>query len=354
MISNTTLEVWLPALVSFVCLGVLGMLLAGVGLVYHRRGRTMPLPWHVLFAGLGVLAIGLGAVTWWLELPLGAWLSPLLFAAAYFCFFFLPAVRAERLVSHVWLMIRRPRARWAALLAFLVLTPLASAYLALASLHTEELDAAVTLSEIDDCLFDSNDGFFRALENNPVCSDRGRPIAVMVRKNPAHPKVNPEQLRSQANLLHSLKLTGAVIQISQGWQHCNCHGWTFSGGQFWIQPRDVPIILEDNGYEEVEAPRPNDVAVYRDAGGAISHTGIVRFVGGGLILVESKWGRIGRFLHPHDVHCYGADRCAFFRSERVGHFLQGVSGDSDSALPSADLVEHFFSSSPPVAELAGS
>ncbi len=353
MIENSTFVVWLPALVAFVCLGVLGLLLAGVGLVYHNRGRTLPWHWHALFASLGVLAVGLGVTAWWLGQPLGTWLSPLLFAAAYFCFFFLPAVRAGRLAARVWQTLRRPRARWAAMLALLLITPLASAYLALESFHIEEFDAEDFLAEIDDFLVDRKEGF-QPLENNPICSDRGRPIEVMVRVNPAHPKVIPEQLRSQANLLHSLKLTGNVIQISQGWQHCNCHGWTFTGGQFWVQPRDVPVILEDNGYDEVEAPKPNDVAVYRDAGGAISHTGVVRFVGGGLILVESKWGRIGRFLHPHDVHCYGADRCAFYRSERVSHILQGVSGDSAPSLPSAEMVEQFFLSPPPVAEITES
>ena len=32
---------------------------------------------------------------------------------------------------------------------------------------------------------------------------------------------------------------------------CNCHGWVFTGGRFWVSGEDVPRILEDNGYRRV-------------------------------------------------------------------------------------------------------
>jgi len=47
-----------------------------------------------------------------------------------------------------------------------------------------------------------------------------------------------------------------------------------------------------------------------------------------VILVESKWGMSGRFIHRHDRHPYANTTCAFYRSPRAGHLLHGIASDS--------------------------
>jgi len=116
----------------------------------------------------------------------------------------------------------------------------------------------------------------------------------------------------------------------------NCHGWVFAGGQFSIQGTDVERILKDNGYTEVQRPAWGDLIVYRDPTDVIAHTGIVKGTGAdGRVLVESKWGYLGRYIHEPQVQPYG-NRFRFYRSDREGHLLLGAhaaDGPTDPFLP---------------------
>lgn len=84
----------------------------------------------------------------------------------------------------------------------------------------------------------------------------------------------------------------------------NCHGWVFTGGRYLLKGSGVEMILADNGYGVVHQPRTGDVIVYRDLLGQIVHTGLVKAAfDDGLILIESKWGVEGRYLHrPEGQH----------------------------------------------------
>jgi hypothetical protein len=105
----------------------------------------------------------------------------------------------------------------------------------------------------------------------------------------------------------------------------DCHGWTFAAGRYHIGSNSVEQILHDNGYKLVDQPQVDDVIIYRDATGAIIHSGIVRVSeGAGLVLVESKWSVYGRYLHPPEVQVYSQD-FAYYRSPRQGHLLAGLS-----------------------------
>jgi hypothetical protein len=113
----------------------------------------------------------------------------------------------------------------------------------------------------------------------------------------------------------------------------NCHGWVFAAGQHWIKGQDVDAILEDNGYQRVVVPQAGDVIVYRSrVGSQVLHTGLVRSVAPGLILVESKWGAMGRYIHREEDQCYG-DNFAYYHSGRQGHVLLGIDSTSGSTLP---------------------
>lgn len=111
-----------------------------------------------------------------------------------------------------------------------------------------------------------------------------------------------------------------MIRVAPASDACNCHGWVFTGGRYWLTPGDVEQILADNGYHQVSDPQPGDLAIYRE-GEVISHTAVVRTAGNGSpVLVEGKWGWMGVFLHPVGDSCYGKNY-TFYRSHRDGHLL---------------------------------
>lgn len=99
-----------------------------------------------------------------------------------------------------------------------------------------------------------------------------------------------------------------------------CHDWTFAGGPSDILDgyHSVADILRDYDYQPVDQPQVNDIIAYYSDGGQIVHTGVVRAIGDhGLILVESKWGSLGRYLHEPEVYGYSC-RHAYYRSLRPG------------------------------------
>ena len=123
-------------------------------------------------------------------------------------------------------------------------------------------------------------------------------------------------------LVEGEKLSQKVIRVAGPAAACNCHGWVFTGGQLGVATEDVDMILADNGYQLVYDVREGDVIVYRDSVGHVRHTGLVRFVGvDGLILVESKWGPLGLYLHFPQDQPYG-NLFAYYRSPRIGHVLR--------------------------------
>jgi hypothetical protein len=128
----------------------------------------------------------------------------------------------------------------------------------------------------------------------------------------------------------------AVIEWSDKWirrgpptDHSNCHGWVFTGGRFNLSGEQVDTILTENGYEKADKPQAGDVIVYR-AGTLLRHTGVVQAVlPGGEVLVESKWGWMGVFLHAAGDSPYGKEY-EFRRSPRAGHLLTGLTPTGDS------------------------
>jgi hypothetical protein len=76
------------------------------------------------------------------------------------------------------------------------------------------------------------------------------------------------------------------------------------------------MLLEDNGYRVVERPRAGDVIVYRDGVDQIVHTGLVLCAfDDGQVLIESKWGIAGRYLHMAQDQYY-SQLFSYYRSDR--------------------------------------
>jgi len=166
-------------------------------------------------------------------------------------------------------------------------------------------------------------------------TDRGRVIRLdRVEKSENYHGVLEQEERqlSQNSYGSSFKRTANPTPES------NCHGWVFADGHYWIDGDEVDPILEDNGYTQVSTPQSGDLIVYR-TGDAVSHVGLVRTVAAnGLLVVESKWGSKGRFLHtPEDQpywHSWG-----FYRSPRQGHQLKGIhETPAESSPAQTDIV----------------
>lgn len=128
-----------------------------------------------------------------------------------------------------------------------------------------------------------------------------------------------------------------LITLSPPNDQSNCHGWVFAGGRGHLGEEFVDSILRDNRYEKVDRPRAGDLIVYWSCEGKFDHTGLVKATGSnGFVLIESKWGLDGLFLHEPKNQVYG-ETFTYFRSPRNGHLLRlddaelGVSEDSSNS-----------------------
>lgn len=111
-----------------------------------------------------------------------------------------------------------------------------------------------------------------------------------------------------------------VVSIAPPDVQTNCHGWVFTGGKAIIRGCQVDTILTDNDYRIVSEPSAGDLIVYRDFEGDPIHTGVVKAAGRGGVIIESKWGFCGRYLHEPQDQCY-SQAFAYYRSARAGHAL---------------------------------
>ena len=126
-----------------------------------------------------------------------------------------------------------------------------------------------------------------------------------------------ERIIRNFNHAHLIRISGPSAQT-------NCHGWVFTGGLCWISTDGVELVLTENGYQQVETPVQGDLVVYRDDSGKVIHTGIVRaYSSDGRILIESKWGTLGAFVHFVDQSIYHG-YWTFHRADRKSHLLRGL------------------------------
>jgi hypothetical protein len=150
------------------------------------------------------------------------------------------------------------------------------------------------------------------------------------------PLLAPDTAQHYGDVPISVQFSGRfnerLIELAPPDDQANCHGWVFTGGSFGVRGKDVDSILSDNSYQQVQQPRAGDLIVYRESGGRVVHSGIVRLAEPDLVLVESKWGGNARYLHRLFDQAYG-DRCEFYRSARHGHLLGVLPVTRPSARP---------------------
>lgn len=122
--------------------------------------------------------------------------------------------------------------------------------------------------------------------------------------------------------LRQSKYEMKLIQTDGPDPRYNCHGWVFTGGKAWIRGSNVDQILREHEYVVVTNPSPGDIAVYRNDSGEVTHTALVRGRGeNGTLILESKWGKLGRYIHTHDQHAYSVYACTFYSTARASHLL---------------------------------
>jgi len=147
---------------------------------------------------------------------------------------------------------------------------------------------------------------------------------------------------AETMLLKRFKLVGLVTRTAAPDARCNCHGWIFTGGRFWVKGTDVGQVLHDNRYEEVSETRVGDLIVYRDDAEEIVHTGLVRALGAdGLVFIESRWAVYGRYLHQPADQFYGTN-FAYYRSSRSGHLLSCVEDGLRNSVQSTAIAHAFL------------
>jgi hypothetical protein len=149
-------------------------------------------------------------------------------------------------------------------------------------------------------------------------TDRGRSIRLL--GYPPSDEMDHEMLKRNEKWYAQLH-EFALIRVGPADRICNCHGWVFTNGRYNLHSEDVDMILTDNRYRIVTEPIPGDLVIYRDGLDRPIHTAVVKLVAGSLILVESKWGHLGVFLHPVEAQPYGND-WAFMRTDRPNHLLR--------------------------------
>jgi hypothetical protein len=153
-----------------------------------------------------------------------------------------------------------------------------------------------------------------------VRTDAGTPVPVYTSPDGAMLRPTLQQAMQE---LAERAAPLCAIQVAPPAMHYNCHGWVFTQGAYLIQGDSLPAIFKENRYQKVERPHAGDVIVYYDDTGRILHSGLVHITDTGVILIESKWDALGRFLHAPEAQPYSS-RYAYFRSPRHGHTLAGL------------------------------
>lgn len=114
----------------------------------------------------------------------------------------------------------------------------------------------------------------------------------------------------------------AVIDVDDPNMEYNCHGWVFTGGKHFLRGSEVEVILKENGYSAISQPKENDIVIYRSIDGRILHTGLVRaIIADGTIIIESKWGAAGRYLHLPENQPYSTIY-QYYRGCGPSHVIQ--------------------------------
>jgi hypothetical protein len=194
-----------------------------------------------------------------------------------------------------------PKIIWAALLG---VSLFASRFLATSVLSSFDAEAAQAVLDLADVPVNATE----------AVTDKGRAVALF------HFKMHSSAEEVQRFIKGNERDRAQLIRLGAANPASNCHGWVFTSGQYGVRDGDVAIILADNDYVEIETPAEGDLAIYTTRE-QICHSGIVRIADKHApILIESKWGPFGIYLHAIEVQPF-SPTCKFYRTKRTTHGL---------------------------------
>jgi hypothetical protein len=264
-------------------------------------------------------------------LPQPYWLPPLGLAIAWGFFQIIRLPLLGRVVSGAWRTLCNRRVQAALLLAG------GGGLIAWQSFRLEANLQAEMVQDIPQLELDEKKVALEEVTTQAVFTDHGRPVPVFTVAAADAQRI--AALDEGKVLARYRDLTLRVLRVKALASDCNCHGWTFCGGRYWVRGKDIEPILQDNNYREVSLPQAGDLIVFRDAQGQITHTGqVCGFARDGQVLIESKWGQLGLYVHTATDHVYHDSSFKFYRSPRGGHLLHGLDDGSPNykEMPSGD------------------
>ena len=143
----------------------------------------------------------------------------------------------------------------------------------------------------------------------PISAGPGPSITICSRKGQAIPNtlVSPEDPRVVALKEANFSTPVGAKQLSSYDSTYNCMGMVFASRRTYIDSNDLVWVLRDDDYREIDAneARIGDVVTYHstESSPLIEHIGWVALAqeyDSGLVgvLVHSKWGRHGEYIHP--------------------------------------------------------
>lgn len=158
-------------------------------------------------------------------------------------------------------------------------------------------------------------GYERDRRSIPLATKRGRHIPNVQRRERA-----PDSLRAAIAEWGRLRPDAIFRTISNCY---NCAGMAFAVRRTWIDTEHLGQIYEEDGYRTSRVGELGDIVVYRDQKGDIQHVAIVIAVeidlatGNRSLMVLSKWGGDGEYVHPIDHVPESFGRVTEFWTDRL-------------------------------------
>src|SRR5580700_7258569 len=93
--------------------------------------------------------------------------------------------------------------------------------------------------------------------------------------NERTPPRPPEAMRAAMEMMRKAHPTLVPRSLDATY---NCVGMVFANRRTWIEPDQVQLVFDDDGYRKLDRMNdamPGDVAVYRDASNDIVHVGLI-------------------------------------------------------------------------------
>ncbi len=140
--------------------------------------------------------------------------------------------------------------------------------------------------------------------------------------NERRAEITPEQRRAAVEM-HKDRSTARLRSMTAVY---NCMGMVFATRRTWIDTQYLERILVEDGYSRLSGVGEaitGDVVVYRRKS-EVSHVGLIIAVepriadGSREILVLSKWGAVGEYIHPvNDVPVLLGDPVEYWSERRL-------------------------------------